>query len=438
MGERLTGHVELVRRGVWRLVVNLPAAGAAGTRRYPRKTRTVQAGGKREAERLLSAWLADLEQYACTDPDALTLGEVLQRWLAWLPDNVRPKTEERYRELAERHLIPDIGHTIVATLDDTALYAYYRRKAESGRLDGQGGLSSQTCRHLHATIRAALNWALERHMIRENPALRVKHPPKQGKRKTAVWDEGMQARAVDEARGTSLHIPAVLGGWVGLRRSEICALRWGSVDLDGAGIAVTESVEQTGAGLHFGEAKTDRAHRVLPIPRQAVEILREHKRAQDEMRLALGAAWNARGLVYCRRNGLPVNPDTLTSAWRQFVRQHRLEPAISLHGLRRSYVSRLHDLGAPDGLVQQWAGHADMRTTHAHYVVTFSARELQVIQEVEERIEAARAVGEVRRIRTGFARGTTGRRAGAPKDAREWPANGGEGGIRTPEPGEPD
>ena len=31
MGERLTGHVELVRRGVWRLVVNLPAAGAAGT-----------------------------------------------------------------------------------------------------------------------------------------------------------------------------------------------------------------------------------------------------------------------------------------------------------------------------------------------------------------------------------------------------------------------
>ena len=57
----LTGHVERAARVRWRLVVNLPPVSVGGRRRYPRTVRTVEASGKRAAERALSGWIARLE-----------------------------------------------------------------------------------------------------------------------------------------------------------------------------------------------------------------------------------------------------------------------------------------------------------------------------------------------------------------------------------------
>jgi integrase len=51
---------------------------------------------------------------------------------------------------------------------------------------------------------------------------------------------------------------------LGLRALETCSLEWRAVDLDGAAPSITVTRSKTGAGL-----------RALPLPRAAVEILRE-------------------------------------------------------------------------------------------------------------------------------------------------------------------
>jgi integrase len=383
----LSGHVRSLGGDTWELIVNLPPD--VVTRQRKRTSKRITIKGVKRAERALSDWITLLEQHDCTDPQTITLAEVLRRWLEYAPENAGAKTMERYTELVDKHLVPDIGHRLVSELKDVDLYAYYRRKRESGRLDGKGGLSAQSCRHLHAVLRAALTFAQERSMVTDNVARRVKHPPKAEPQKRAVWGAVQVARAVRDAETTQLHVPAALAGWAGLRRGEVCSLRWVDVDLDGKALAVRQSVGQTNEGLHFGDPKTANARRVVPMPSQLVDLLREHKRRQDEMRLARGGGWNERALVCCRADGQPVNPDTLTTAWAQFVRQHALEPRLEFHGLRRSFLSRLHASGAPDSLVMAWAGHADLRTTHSHYLVTFDETEMAVVSGQETAIAAA-------------------------------------------------
>jgi integrase len=387
MDVRLTGHVRDLGGGRWELVANLPRR--PGDVRGRRKSQRIRAKGVKRATGALGDWLAVLEQHDCADPGLVTLGEVLRRWLEHAPANAGEKTMERYRELVEKHLIPGLGEWRVCELSDTQLYLYYQLKLKSGRLDGRGGLSPQTVGHLHAVIRAALTYAQERGLVRENVARQVKHPPKPEPRKRPVWGAVQVARAVAAAERSQIRVPLALAGWAGLRRGEICALRWSDLDLNGKALAVRNSVSQTGRELHWGPPKTAKARRVVPLPAQLVDLLAGHKRVQDEMQLASGAAWNERGLVCCRADGEPMFPDTLSSQWAQFVRQHKLEPRLEFHGLRRSFLSRLHEAGAPDALVMEWAGHADMRTTHSHYLVTFDETALAVCRAQEDAISAA-------------------------------------------------
>lgn len=386
MNARLTGHVRELGGDQWELVVNLRTA--SGKR--SRTTKRVSAKGVTRARAQLRDWVTLLEQHECTDPARITLAEVIRRYLEVNPGAAKPKVLDRYQEHADKHIVPALGDLVVAELKPAQLTAFYAEKQKSGRLDGTGGLSVQTTRHLHALIRAALTWAEEEELVDTNPARRVKHPPKVKRQKRAVWNDEQILRAVDEARRSQLRVPAALAAWAGLRRSEVCALAWPSVDLAAGTLAICASVEQVGQELHFGEPKTDSSWRPLPLPGQLVDMLKEHKAKQDAMRLAAGKRWNKRQLVCCRVDGEPMKPDTLSTNWAQFVRQHKLEPRVDFHGLRRSYLSGLHDDGAPDSLIMQRAGHTDLRTTHGSYLFTFSETDEAFLRRQEERIAAAR------------------------------------------------
>lgn len=388
----ITGHLRDLGGGSWELVANLPRK--PGQLRGTRTTHRIHGvDGVRRASKALARWVAVLEQHECGDPERITLGEVLRRYLIANPGAAKPKVMARYRELADKHVVPVLGEWRVAALKPSDLMEFYAAKQESGRLDGTGGLSVQTTRHMHALIRAALAWAEDEEppLVATNPARRVKHPPRVKRVKRPVWTDAQILRAVDESGRTQLRVPLALAAWAGLRRSEVCALAWPAVDLEEGTLAVCASVEQVGGTLIFGEPKTDSSWRPLPLPAQLVEILKVHKARQDEMRLAQGPHWNERDLVCCRADGEPMKPDTLSAKWAQFVRQHSLEPRLDFHGLRRSYLSGLHDDGAPDGLIMERAGHTDLRTTHGSYIFTFSETDAEYLRRQEQRIEAARA-----------------------------------------------
>jgi integrase len=65
---------------------------------------------KKDARRELIRLLAEVENGTSVHPSKVTLAEYVRGWLD-ASNNLSPKTEERYRQLAERQIIPHLGTT---------------------------------------------------------------------------------------------------------------------------------------------------------------------------------------------------------------------------------------------------------------------------------------------------------------------------------------
>jgi integrase len=163
-----------------------------------------------------------------------------------------------------------------------------------GRRNGKGGLSPRTVNHMHRVLSSALNHAenqAERwKLIVRNPAalLEKRDRPKIERKSVKTIGAPAAAAVLDAARERRLFIPLVPGTFCGLRRGEITALRWKSVDLDGAQLAVIASTEQTDAGaIREKGAKSGRA-RTIALLSLAVEELRRWRLAQAEELFRLG------------------------------------------------------------------------------------------------------------------------------------------------------
>ena len=123
----------------------------------------------------------------------------------------------------------------------------------------------------------------------------------------AVEDVRSQILTVGELKAVMV---AASEGWInpipklalafGLRRGELLALRWQDMDRDKGRLTVARSLEPTKAGLRFKEPKTKRGRRTISLPVSAVNDMRVHWKAQQEIRLKMGVGKSPpKSLVFC-------------------------------------------------------------------------------------------------------------------------------------------
>jgi integrase len=85
-----------------------------------------------------------------------------------------------------------------------------------------------------------------------------------------------------------------LAAYTRARRGELLYLRWQAVDLSAGEITFGGSTAVVRGQRIEGTTKGGRS-RVVSIDNETVTVLREHRRRQDEERLAAGSAWNHNG-----------------------------------------------------------------------------------------------------------------------------------------------
>ncbi len=90
----------------WELRVYLGRDPVSGRKRWA--TKTVR-GGKREAQRMLTALVAEADKGALASTQA-TVGELLERWFEQAKEDFSPKTVKETRGLLDRYLLPGLGH----------------------------------------------------------------------------------------------------------------------------------------------------------------------------------------------------------------------------------------------------------------------------------------------------------------------------------------
>ena len=176
----------------------------------------------------------------------------------------------------------------------------------------------------------------------------------------ATIDAAATMQAIEAARERRLFIPLLLGALCGLRRGEIAALRWKSVDLDRAQLAVIASIEQTKAGCREKETKGS-SSRTLAMPELLVTELRAWRAKQAQELLRLGVPVNGETLVATQADGAPTVPQNLTRAMSEFLKAQGNR--VTLHGLRHSHASHMLAANVHPKVVQERLGHSSIAVT---------------------------------------------------------------------------
>jgi len=110
--------------------------------------------------------------------------------------NIRPTTQATYESRICLHIVPEIGQIPLNKLTQNDLQQFYGRVKKSGRksrteLYGEG-LSDRMVRMCHATCRSALEKAVQDGLIRTNPAIGCKLPPKKAREMQVLTRDELQ------------------------------------------------------------------------------------------------------------------------------------------------------------------------------------------------------------------------------------------------------
>jgi integrase len=357
----MSGHV--TQQGdVWYAVVSIRDSENKRKRKW---VALPNCRGKREAQKECARLITEMESGAYVEPSKVTLSQFFDRWLRHIKPNVSPRTHERYEQIATKNIGPLLGAKILSKLQPIEISEAYAKALESGRRDGKGGLSPRTVHHMHRVLFSALDQAERWKLIVRNPAalLEKRDRPKIEKKPVKTIDTSTTATVFDEARERRLFVPLVLAALCGLRRGEITALRWKSLDLDNSQLAVVASTEQLDTGdvdkrIREKEAKSGKA-RAVALPSLAVEELRRWRVAQAEELLRLGIRTDDDWHVVTNEDGSSPQPRSVTRAVSKFLKKW----GITLHKLRHSHASHLLASNVHPKIVQERLGHSSISVT---------------------------------------------------------------------------
>src|SRR6516225_10009289 len=254
----MRGHVRERGKGNWYAVID---ARDPKTGKRKRKWHSLEAKGKREAQIECARLISSLEGGTYLEPAKITIGQFLNRWLEDVKARVTAKTHERYSEIVRKNINPVLGAVGLTKLRSVQISDAYAKALSAGRRDGRGGLAPSTVRYMHVILKAAMQRAVRWQMLPHNPVDAV-DPPKVERGAMNTYDLDQTADLIDATRGTRMTITVILAVLCGLRRGEIAALRWRTVNLDAAQLAVTESAERTGAGVRYKKPKSGKGRTV--------------------------------------------------------------------------------------------------------------------------------------------------------------------------------
>jgi integrase len=269
----------------------------------------------------------------------LTLAQFAERWLAASEARIRPRTRQRYWEVLDGHILPNLGKLQLTKVEPRHVKGVMSEMRTTG-------LSARSANYARQTLRALLNDAMREGLIGRNVAQLVRSLPQERKEPAVLTPD--QARLVLEV---AQHDPGgplwVLGLTTGARASELLGLRWGDVDLEDAQIRIRQTVQETPKPMReqLGRwlvqlTKTEKSRRTVPLVDFAVEALRRQRHQQNQWRLAAGSRWEDAGLVFTSTEGGPLAVTTVSHRWSRLCAQREL-PATT-----RGHILEMRGAGA--------------------------------------------------------------------------------------------
>jgi integrase len=137
-------------------------------------------------------------------------------------------------------------------------------------------------------------------------------------------------------------------------------------------VRVAQARVRAGNKVVAGEPKTARGRRTPALDPTTVAALRQHRKRQNEERLATGPRYADSGLAFTMPGGTPIHPNRFSLWFRRHARAAGL-PAIRLHDMRHSYATAGLAAGVPPKVMSERLGHATVAFTLDTYTSALPA-----------------------------------------------------------------
>ena len=345
------GSVFQRKDGRWegRIVVGYKENGYA-------KTKNVTAHTKTECQEKLAKLREECGRRSEKIKPDMPLSDWIDFWYQnYSAPKLRPTTQACYSGRIYTHIIPSIGNIPLNKLTQNDLQQFYARLKKSGRkkhVDKFGeGLSDRMVRSCHTTCRTALEKAVTEGLIRINPAVGCKLPPKKA-REMQVLTQNEIIRFLHQAKEEGCYELFLLELGTGMRRGEILALKWSDLDFATGELRIERQVYIIKAEVIISAPKTKASIRTVILPPSLLKTLVAYKETVD-------SEWMFPSPT---DNGRPRNPSSVRKRL-QLILERAGCKKVRFHDLRHTFATMALEHGMDVKTLSATIGHVSSATT---------------------------------------------------------------------------
>ncbi len=287
------------------------------------------------------------------EPDKMTMGEALDRYIEMKSAVLSPSTIRGYKQIRNQYLDGIMGIDF-KSLKNEKIQLELNKEIKSRNL------STKTLRNITGLISSTLK------EYYPDFQFSVALPQKQRYEAhiPTIEEVNMLLR---ETTDTDLYIPIMLSVCLGLRRSEICALEWKDIDFKNCTIKISKAkVLNNDDGWEIKNPKSYAGNRVVKIPSILIGVLQKEKTKKGAL--------------------IKISPTILSHRFIRLVDRLGLQH-FRFHDLRHFNASVMLALNIPDKYAMERMGHSTPNMLKTVYQHTFDDKKDEINNAINNYLE---------------------------------------------------
>lgn len=280
---------------------------------------------KKEAEYMAAEFMIDYNLTISVPTKRITVKEAMENMIELKKPTISPSTYRNYLQIFNGGYFNMVADKQVQDLNDKLVQKMINSWVEKD-------LSPKTIRNLHSMFLSTIKTVDKR--LTFDVRLPQKYQPD-----IYIPTEEEVRLLIQESKGTLLELPILLAAYMGLRRSEIVALEWKSVDMKKKRLQVN-SATVIGADnkTYTKQPKSAAGKRTIDIPSIVFDAMKRHKK-DDAVHV------------------VPLTGAAIFERFRKMQKKLGMKE-FRFHDLRHYNASIMLALGIPDKYAMQRIGHA--------------------------------------------------------------------------------
>ena len=293
-----------------------------------------------------------------TEDCRMTLGEWMDKWLdEYMIFAIRESTLDSYRGMVNNQVKPFIGNKQLASLTTADIQKFYNKIKKEGRVREHPvhgkTLADSMVRSVHMMLHEALDMAVKERLLAKNPTNGTTIPKCNYPEKQILGDNQLET-FLEAIRGQEYWCDFFyVEVMTGLRRGEICGLKWQDIDFEENKLRVKRSVSvKRGGGVNIGETKTETGVRCIEMPPSVADLLKNRKQ------MAI-TEWVFPAFLNPEQ---PIHPQAAYRKLKVILKNAEL-PLIRFHDLRHTFATHATQGGVDPKTLAGILGHTNASFT---------------------------------------------------------------------------